>query len=174
MGFNYEHYNKWLYDMSFKSDEYTAVFDILNHIPFIWSVANDDNRADDGLRLRREYLFEYGAKKEHYDWDLSECSFIEMLIGNAKAFSLLMDKDLPTSVMRLMRNTRLSEYTNSKQRHRPHAFELEVTEIANTINHREYDYDGSGGLYPLNDPPKDQRNIEIYAQMNQYINEYGW
>ena len=36
---------------------------------------------------------------------------------------------------------------------------------------REYSDNGHGGLFPLKNPKKDQRKVEIWYQMTEYINE---
>ena len=43
--------------------------------------------------------------------------------------------------------------------------------VLNKFAKREYQADGKGGLFPLNSPDSDQRNVEIWYQMMDYIGE---
>ena len=36
---------------------------------------------------------------------------------------------------------------------------------------RDIGYDGSGGLFPLKNPPGDERKVEIMYQMYAYVHE---
>jgi hypothetical protein len=48
----------------------------------------------------------------------------------------------------------------------------EVYDIFMVLNHREYDIDGSrGGLFPLKDPAENQREVEVWYQMQAYLSE---
>lgn len=46
-----------------------------------------------------------------------------------------------------------------------------VRMILNIFLNREYRYSGEGGLFPLADPDRDQRDVEIWYQMNAYLQE---
>jgi len=48
---------------------------------------------------------------------------------------------------------------------------LMAIECVKNMLARDYDADGNGGLFPLKNPKKDQRRIEIYYQMNAYVLE---
>jgi len=47
----------------------------------------------------------------------------------------------------------------------------DVPETIGRMLSREYEADGEGGLFPLKNPKKDQRRIEIWYQMTSYILE---
>ena len=46
-----------------------------------------------------------------------------------------------------------------------------INEAFQMINERSYAFDGYGGLFPLRKPHQDQRNIEIWYQMQAYLME---
>jgi len=48
-----------------------------------------------------------------------------------------------------------------------------VEQIIDEFVNREYDYDGTGGIFPLKHAEKDQRNVEIWYQMSAYLYEHG-
>jgi hypothetical protein len=52
-----------------------------------------------------------------------------------------------------------------------HHGNTEVNEILNKIINREYRRDGKGGLFPLKRTNKDQRKVELWYQMNEYLVE---
>ena len=166
--FDTEAYFEWLYNKAFDTDMYVNMAYELFETPFEWSVDFDGNRAADGISLRREFLFECGESREHYDWDDSSCSFLEMMVALASKLSMLLDKSLPSSVANMMRNTSLSTVTNSRY------YTGCAESIAEDIMSRNYSYDGEGGFFPLNNATTDQRNVELLTQLNQYVVENGW
>jgi hypothetical protein len=48
----------------------------------------------------------------------------------------------------------------------------DIQNIFIRLNRREYDSDGgNGGLFPLNEPNEDQRDVEVWYQMMAYLQE---
>lgn len=168
MDFNTDVYFEWLYQKAFSTNEYRELMLWLWEIDFYWSNDFDANRAADGISLRRAYLFENGRAKENYDWDESECTFMELFIGLANKLAMLLDKDVQETMLHLMRNIGLDNMKNGR------VHEDYVDEVVYRIMDRDYDYNGDGGFFPLSNPPSDQRNVELLYQMNHYILEYGW
>ena len=48
---------------------------------------------------------------------------------------------------------------------------FEIDEILNIWLERRYDEDGKGNIFPLKDPIKDQKTVEIWYQMQSYLLE---
>ena len=48
---------------------------------------------------------------------------------------------------------------------------FEMDEILNIWLERRYDEDGKGNIFPLKDPIKDQKTVEIWYQMQSYLLE---
>jgi hypothetical protein len=46
-----------------------------------------------------------------------------------------------------------------------------VNQILTNLVERTYQKNGKGGLFPLKQPAKDQRRVEIWYQMAAYLNE---
>lgn len=145
---------------------YELLMKKLYNTEFHWSVPNDDNRALDGINLR-----------DRFGWTLEgkECSYLEMLV----ALALRCEEELmyePEEGDRtehwfwmMMRNLGLD-------RCRDDSFEdswtmSDVTYVTENMMSREYNRNGIGGLFPLRHPRKDQRKIEIWYQMNDYLME---
>lgn len=46
-----------------------------------------------------------------------------------------------------------------------------VDEVVDIFLNREYERNGEGGLFTVNDTDRDMRNVEIWYQMHWYLNE---
>jgi hypothetical protein len=72
---------------------------------------------------------------------------------------------------KLMDNIGLRQYSDA---HWSLRAEREVYYTAERVIKRTYGYDGDGGLYPLRHPRHDQRQTELWTQMQAYILEGGY
>jgi hypothetical protein len=131
---------------------------------FLWSVHNDDNRVADGVDLRHEFLEDQDLEAD-YEWTHIACSFLEMLIGLSRRLSFMTGWELSASFWVLMENLELISMDNA------HFSSSEVDHILDRVIYRTYEPDGRGGLFPLSDPGEDQRNVEIWYQMNAWVSE---
>lgn len=136
-------------------------------IEFAWFIPNDDNRAEDGRELRSEW-----AMSEQIDVDLHwaslGCSFLEMLIGLSRRLEFQTEQDAVFWFWHLMENLGFLGYNDSVK-----FFEEDVENRTSTVIWRTYDQNGNGGLFPLRKAPKDQRKVEIWCQLNEYLIQYG-
>ena len=135
-----------------------------------WSVAfepivdHDENRATDGIDLR----FRFEEETSVLLPELGPCTMIELFIGIAiRANHIVYDWNRPDQVPALfwefMDNLEITDIRLSDD---------EIESILIRFNRREYAGDGSdGGLFPLKRPQSDQREIEIWYQMNKYLME---
>jgi hypothetical protein len=136
--------------------------------PFVGLVGNDVNREIDGKQLRQEFLDQVHADLVDEDWLNLDCSVLEMLIGMARRVSFDSYGHPSEWFQKFLSNLEIRGYTDAVW---GHAIELEVSEILDTFVNRKYDYDGNGGIFPLRDPPEDQRETELSYQMSLYIME---
>ena len=131
-------------------------------------VPNDDNRALDGIKLRDKY----GFPKVNVG-----CNLFEMLV----ALAIRCDEDIlynPEKGDRskdwfwmMMTNVGLNKF---RDRSFGEGWEYEdVEQICLKLMNRDYTYDGKGGLFPLKDARKDQRDTEIWYQLNAYSLEHS-
>jgi hypothetical protein len=138
---------------------------------FIWLVANDDNRAMDGQVLREEFISEHKDLKLDEDWILMGCSVLEMLIAIAmRAEYISTDILLGDWFKSFMINLGLDKFNDASFKGSDNR---KVDEIIERFIFRNYAPDGTGGLFPLKDPPADQRKVELWYQLNGYILENG-
>jgi hypothetical protein len=146
-----------------RSRTYWNLLAQLHSIEFVWLVPNDDNRAEDGRALREEWANEYGISLTSSSRSRG-CSFFEMLIALSRRAAFEADGHAETWFWHFINNLGLSKYTDRYPYN-----EAEVDARIHTVNYREYDRNGRGGLFPMRYAYKDQRHVEIWYQMNAYL-----
>ena len=140
----------------------------LHNIEFTWFIPYDDNRADDGIMLRRKYAL------AHHDEGLSDyisgpCSVLEMMAALAiRCEESIMDDTLFGNrtgqwFWGMIRNLGLSPMNDSN-------FDADFVDdvIARFLN-REYEPDGKGGLFTIKNCDHDLRTVEIWRQLSWYL-----
>lgn len=132
---------------------------------FTGGIPNDDNRAEDGKKLRGEFLEQSLVRELPSD---KPCSVLEMLVALALRMDYIVSRAPDDHLVgkyfwEFIDNLGL-DISNTHS-------DIENTEILRTFLGREYSYNGSGGLFPLRNPKKDQRKVEIWYQMMAYIEE---
>lgn len=131
---------------------------------FAWFVPNDDNRAEDGRELRLEWASLVDVDV-HRDWMALGCSFLEMLIALSRRLDFQTDQDATFWFWHLIGNLGLLGHND-----RSKFLEEDIENRTHTVMFRTYDPDGSkGGLFPLRQTDKDQRKVEIWYQLSEYL-----
>lgn len=134
---------------------------------FVWFIPNDDNRAEDGRYLRKEFIEERGIVSIDDDWMRLGCSMLEMLIGLSRRLSFEAGNPTDVWFWMLIRNVGMEFSTDASPFH-----EERIDTTLEKIIWRTYRYNGSGGgLFPLRHPQEDQRKIEIWYQLNAFLLE---
>lgn len=170
-----ELYFTWLYSQvaSIKianpAKTYWGLCRLLFKKEFIWIIPNDDNRAEDGRDLRKEFLEAEHIVLDDEDWMRFGCSMFELLIGLARRCAFEADDNPQFWFWRLMENTGLDLYTD-RRRH----FDDVVDNVLDAIIWRTYRPSGAGGLFPLECPEQDQRRVELWYQLCTYMIENGY
>lgn len=173
---DYLQYLIWLCHLE-KFKNYTRLFEELHNLWFYWSIDRDENRAGDGEELRDNYdipLYITCGAEDLVDAFMNrQCSVLEALIGLA----IRVDEEYLGDPMEphpeeffweMIKNLGLSEYTNRR-------FDLELVRkrVAIWLD-RHFTKNGLGSPFPVYNDDRDQRDLEIWDQMNSYINEkYG-
>lgn len=130
---------------------------------FAWFVPNDDNRAEDGRELRCEWVCNAGTEADP-DWLSLGCSFLEMLIGLSRRLAFEAEGDVSYWFWHLINNMGLLGF-HDRSNFRPE----EVDDRTSAVIWRTYESNGNGGLFPLRNPSKDQRKVEIWYQLSEYL-----
>ena len=176
-GRNVEYFN-WLCDLIHLPEEYYSILIYELHcIEFHWILDYDSNRSYDGFVLRYGFAGNGGAEVE--DPTGKSCTVLEALIGLAQRMDYILDDDDKGDRTRLwfwemIDNLVLSKYGDDSFVE-PYGRDLdrlnEIHDICERWMNREFDYDGYGSPFPLNNPREDQRNLDMMRQMNAYIME---
>ena len=140
----------------------------LHNIEFTWFIPYDDNRADDGIMLRRKYAL-VRHDEELSDYISGPCSVLEMMAALAiRCEESIMDDTLFGNrtgqwFWGMIRNLGLSSMNDSN-------FDAEFVDdvIARFLN-REYEPDGKGGLFTIKNCDHDLRTVEIWRQLSWYL-----
>lgn len=158
----YEAYFEWLMAQTQERPTvrtYRDICRIMFETEFVWLVANDDNRLQDGLDLRQQF---------RPGWQPSApVSFLEVLIGLSKRLAFQAEGSASGWAWQLMRNLELERFHDPLGTRR----QSRAREILEAVIYRNYQPDGQGGFFPLSWPEEDQTKIEIWSQMGAYVNE---
>lgn len=160
-------YFRYLCQMIGRDSEYGYLLLHLHAIEFYSPIERDRNRAMDGKELRGGFGPSFCLSNE-------PCTVLEMLIGVAvRMADQLVDSPMERSVGEcfwiLIGNLGLIRYNNSAYMNAINSGIID-RKIQKFLD-RRYNRDGLGGLFPLDDPPEDQREVEIWYQMSQYLVE---
>lgn len=166
-----ELYLNWLYQLiedptiANASRTYWNLAGLLYKKEFVWFIANDDNRAEDGRYLRYEFIEDLGLDDVDPDWLELGCSMLELLIGLSRRLSFLGEGDPRDWFWHMIDNLGLRYNDRNKI---PTEY---ADEVLDGINWRTYKRSGAGGLFPLHHSKQDQRDIELWHQLSAYLLE---
>lgn len=160
-----------LIDLNEKEDAggYYFLIKALYKKEFYWVNEMDENRSDEGKALRELFCDDCGFCGIP-DCINGACSVLEMMIGLARRWnaeiSLTEKEDRSAEYFWLMiRNLGLEGCTDDK-------FDPEmVREKLDILLDRDYSEDGKGSLFPLKRSKENQKDIEIWYQLQNYLIE---
>jgi hypothetical protein len=163
-----ELYFQWLYgqvgsESNQRARTHWNLLKRFHETPFVWTVPNDDNRAEDGRDLRREFIENENIEVDP-DWMSLQCSMLELLIGLSRRLAFEDDGTPRRWFWQLVENLNLAQYTDKARL--PVAT---VDEALNRVIFRQYNFNGIGGLFPLRNPTQDQRKVELWYQLSAYL-----
>lgn len=167
-------YFSWLCRCINAPRSYILLLYTLYSTEFYSVLPEDDNRIEDGLLLRE--TFDESNGYSYSDTPTGNCSILEIIVGLCGRIVEIMgsynDKGEGYWFWILLNNLfdNLSDYKNEKLA-RSMSLASNVEHILEVFLERGYGRDGSGGLFPLKRPQKDQTQVEIWYQMHAYLNE---
>ena len=138
----------------------------LHSIEFTYILLKDSNRAEDGLSLRYRFGYETGLPDVLLE---GPCSVLEMMVALCiRAEETIMDD--PEIGDRtgqwfwgMIINLGLGYMDNAR-------FDISyVNEVISKFLTRNYEPSGKGGLFTIKGCPYDLRNVEIWYQLNWYL-----
>lgn len=161
-------YFNWLVNKIGYRIDFINLLSRIHTIEFRYSIKRDGNRAKDGLKLRYKF-----AKEKHIlgidRYLTGPCSVLEMMIAlSIKCEDWIMsDPEFGDRTGQwfwdMIVNLGLGSMTND--RFDPKFVDTKI----NIFLNREYDPNGRGGLFTVKNRNVDLRNVEIFYQLNWYL-----
>lgn len=145
----------------------------LHDIPFTYVIKKDENRYEDGVALRYKFAIHNGFESNYEDilgiLD-GPCSVLEMMVALAiRMETTIMDNSeygdrTGQWFWQMINNMGLGGQWND-------LYDKEyITETVQRFLDRKYEKNGRGGLFIVRNTDKDLRKVEIWYQMNWYLN----
>jgi hypothetical protein len=167
-----ELYFVWLYSQVGEVEEknpnrtYWRLLRQLYQKEFVWFVPNDDNRIEDGKELRIEFVDDARLEDVDIHWINLGCSMFELLVGLSRRLAFEAEGEPRDWFWEMLDNLDLARLNDGR------GFNPEtVDEILDRVIYRTYDANGDGGLFPLKDTLNDQRKVELWYQLSEYVLE---
>lgn len=169
-----ERYLSWLYGQIVtvktraRVRNHRKLFKQMHETIFVAIVPYDENRVADARDLRYEFLAEAEDEQGDLDWMRSPCSMLELFMILSRQLAFEMDDPVVPWFWHLIETLDLEQFNDRE--YDDHAQEA----IARTLDRviwRQYEPNGHGGLFPLRNPERDQRKVELWYQLNAYLLE---
>ena len=169
-----DEYFEWLFDLDCrdrysKDVSYKKLLMLLHNTKFKYFIPNDKNRADEGLYLRYRFTQVNNYDEEIADYIDGPCSVLEMMIALAiHCEENIMDNpdvgDRTTQWFWGMINSLgLGSMMDDR-------FDRKYSEmVIQRFLDREYEPNGKGGLFTIPNCKDDLRDVEIWYQLNWYL-----
>lgn len=157
----------------YRRKNYRCLLERLNETEFIPFHPMDENRVDDGVELRYRFGREEGIPDAEIatNLDTRECSVLEIMVSLAIRMeeTITSDPDYGdrTSIWfwDMVDSMRLMDMDDSQ-------FNAQnVDQTLDRMIHREYASNGRGGLFTVQNPREDMRNVEIWYQMMWWLTD---
>lgn len=151
---------------------YNKMFSYLFDKPFVYTIAMDGNRAEDGINLRYRFGRENGipdALVATY-LDDRDCSMLEMMVAlSIRCEDQIMENpDVGNRVGQWFWDMIVSLDINMPDSRFDYRAAEECMEV---FTNHSYAKNGRGGLFTITDPTRDMRKTDIWYQMNFYLDE---
>lgn len=171
-----ETYFNWMYRLVFREENdegmsYQKLLHQLHDTTFDYTIPLDGNRAEDGVNLRYRFGHENGypqAMTARY-LDTKPCSVLEMMIALAlRCEDIMEDCDFGDRAPLWFHDMLCSLHLDGMDDWNYDAQYVERVLVR--FIHRRYKRNGDGGLFTVNGYPGDMRSVEIWYQMQAYMN----
>lgn len=181
-----ELYLNWLLRLinadNYQGKSYIKLCSLLNKIPFNPVMKLDTNRNSDVQSLLRETYIQSQSDwyrlNEQFDeiMDLQTwpVSFLELIISLAMRIDLDFMREINgidnTRIYFwiLVRNLGFLSFDDDDWNE---DCIISVVNRLNIVQERKYDFNGNGGLFPLENTEIDQRNVQIWNQLCQFVSQ---
>lgn len=166
-------YFDWMYDIICGKNNRVSYRKLMRHlhaIEFYWmrDVPMDANRAEDGKRLRIRFEQNTGICSDEIDGPASVLEVIFALAKRVEENILEDPRDGDRTAQwfwEMMTSLGLAGMNDNNYN------QEYVDDVIDIFLRREYESDGQGGLFTVENPYDDMRYAEIWAQMNWWVME---
>lgn len=147
---------------------YEELFWALDQEPFPVRIADDANRASDGLMLRKEYLAEGGILRLDHIHDASVLEVLVSLVDRVDyCLGLKMTKQEWMEMF--IHNMGLESCTDERYAAMADQTLQDIEGALDVTFHRRYNTDGiNGGLFVVPQTDKDMRRLSLFEQWNEF------
>jgi hypothetical protein len=144
----------------------------MHQVAFTPLVPYDENRVADAAGLRNNFQKFAGSMgpEEISDLMMPDASVLEILIALADRADFMVPLTIKVWFRVFLENLNLDSKPDLVMRSRS---TWPIERIINVFNNRAYKSNGKGGIFPLERPTKDQRQVELWYQMGAYMTERG-
>ena len=147
---------------------YDNLLNVLSTTPFYAVIDRDENRIADGRDLEWMFLYEEGYDEAYWDiFKKDPVTCLEVLVALARKISTSIAGDISKGdrtadwFWRMIRNLGIYKTTPVN----------EIRYILENWLNRDFDFNGRGSPFPLQNPPGDERKTEILYQLYAYLQE---
>lgn len=161
-------------DGRYADESYWILAEALWDIDYYWILDMDETRAKSVETLRYRYINEGGRPRY-----TGKASVLEVLVMMAESMYDLLDEldgedQRPIYFWEMIDNLGLIGYSDRFFKEigdkRP-IFERRIVKKVRIWLDRAFEYDGKGSIFPLMEPKEDQRNVDLWYQMQAYLIE---
>lgn len=146
------------------SSTYEILLKTLHSLEFVWFLPGDDTRAEDGKLLRREFIITANIPDDPEWREMVPCSIFELLVAFSRRASKQTEESYFQWFWEMLSNLNLDKADDAS------GIEPgEIEDVIEIFNLRQYTPSGDGGLFPLNNPTRDQTELELWDQFCDYL-----
>lgn len=167
-------YFEWMFDLVCK-DRYASSISFrkllmhLHNTEFTYCLGNDKNRAEDGISLRYRFAYENPEFDDAEAYLDGPCSVLEMMLAlSIRCEESIMDNPVIGDrtahwFWGMVTNLGLGSMYDAKYDRRI------VDAILTRFLNRDYEPNGKGGLFTIRNRNTDLRTVEIWYQLNWFL-----
>lgn len=159
-------YFEWLchfvYDDRFQT-RYDRLFDLMFRVDFFWLIPMDENRAVDGMNMRKEYGIILDRPCSLLEVLVALCRRVESQIAQNTELGDRTGEWFWIMISNMQLSGQTDEYFNED-------YCLSRFDI---LLNRSFSPNGEGGLFVLDHPRQDLRYVDFWYHFMWYLSEQG-
>ena len=159
-------------DAHFEKASYQKLLRFLHTIDFTYLIRMDKNRAEDGTDLRYRFAYDNGYGYDLVTEELSDrpCSVLEMMVALAVRCEEHIMEDYKYGDRTSQWFWVMVDSLGLQDMDDQNFDQVKANRVIRKFLNREYRPNGKGGLFTIENCPYDLREVEIWYQLNYYLN----